>query len=54
MFTLYAAPGACSHVPMMALEEAGAAYDLELVRLMRGQHKSPITWHLILRARDRF
>lgn len=40
-FTLHAAPGACSRVPLMTLEEAGAEYDLELVRFMKGAHKSP-------------
>lgn len=39
--TLYAAPGACSRVPMMTLEEAGAEYDLKLVRFMKGEHKRP-------------
>lgn len=40
-YTLYAAPGACSRVPMMALEEAGADFDVELVRFMRGAHRAP-------------
>ncbi|RPE72140.1 glutathione S-transferase [Pacificibacter maritimus] len=39
--TLYAAPGACSRVPMMTLEEAGADYDVKLVRFMKGEHKRP-------------
>ncbi len=41
MYTLYAAPGACSRVPMITLEEAGAAFDVELIRFMRGAHKQP-------------
>lgn len=40
-FTLYAAPGACSRVPLITLEEAGADYDLHLVRFMKGEHKKP-------------
>ncbi|MAM59887.1 glutathione S-transferase family protein [Maritimibacter sp. UBA3975] len=40
-YTLYAAPGACSRVPMMALEEAGAEFRIELVRFMKGAHRSP-------------
>ncbi len=41
MYTLFAAPGACSRVPMIALEEAGAVFEVRLVRFMKGQHKSP-------------
>lgn len=40
-FTLYAAPGACSRVPLITLEEAGADYTIELVRFMKGAHKAP-------------
>lgn len=40
-FTLFAAPGTCARVPLIALEEAGADYDLRLVRFMKGEHKSP-------------
>lgn len=40
-FTLYAAPGACSRVPLMSLEEAGADFDVKLVRFMKGEHKKP-------------
>lgn len=40
-FTLYAAPGSCSRVPLIALEEAGALFDLQLVRFMQGAHKRP-------------
>lgn len=39
--TLFAAPGACSKVPTILLEEIGHPYQLELVRFMKGQHKSP-------------
>ncbi|MBV7378512.1 glutathione S-transferase family protein [Maritimibacter dapengensis] len=39
-YTLYAAPGACSRVPMMALEEAEAEFEIELVRFMRGAHRT--------------
>lgn len=41
MYTLYAAPGACSRVPMITLEEAGVAFDLHLIRFMKGAHKQP-------------
>ncbi|MFS4580172.1 glutathione S-transferase family protein [Phaeobacter sp. C3_T13_0] len=41
MYTLYASPGACSRVPMITLEEAGAEFDVELVRFMRAAHKQP-------------
>lgn len=40
-FTLYAAPGACSRVPLISLEEAGAEFDLKLIRFMKGEHKRP-------------
>jgi glutathione S-transferase len=39
--SLFAAPGTCARVPMIALEEAGAEYDIRLVRFMRGEHRSP-------------
>lgn len=39
MYTLYAAPGACSRVPLITLEEAGLEYDLRLIRFMKGEHK---------------
>lgn len=41
MITLYMAPFTCARVTMIALEEAGLAFDVELVRFMRGEHKSP-------------
>lgn len=34
-------PGACSRVPMIALEEIGVPFETQLVRFMRGEHKSP-------------
>jgi glutathione S-transferase len=41
MTTLYIAPYTCARVTMIALEEAGVAFDTEVVRFMRGEHKSP-------------
>jgi len=40
-FMLFAAPGACSRVPLITLHEAGAAFDLKLVRFMKGEHRQP-------------
>lgn len=40
-FALYAAPGACSRVPLISLQEAGAEFEVRLVRFMRGEHKQP-------------
>lgn len=40
-YTLHIAPGTCARVPLIALEEAGADYDLSLVRFMKGEHKRP-------------
>ncbi|AEQ51253.1 glutathione S-transferase family protein [Pelagibacterium halotolerans] len=37
---LYAAPGTCARVPCIALEEAGADYEIRLVRFMSGEHRS--------------
>ena len=39
--TLYMAPGTCARVPVLALEEAGVDFDTQLIRFMKGQHKSP-------------
>lgn len=39
--TLFAAPGACSRVPLISLEEAGAEFDVHLVRLWQQEHKTP-------------
>jgi len=39
--TLYMAPGTCALVSAIALEEAGVDFDTQLIRFMKGQHKSP-------------
>jgi len=39
--TLYFAPDTCARVPLIALEEIGRPYSLEIVAFMKGQHKSP-------------
>jgi len=39
--TLYFAPGTCARSILVALEEAGAPFKLEVVAHMRGDHKSP-------------
>ena len=39
--TLYFAPDSCARVPLIALEEIGSPYSLEVVAFMKGQHKSP-------------
>lgn len=39
--TLYFAPGACSRVPMIVLEEIGCPFDVHLVAFMRGDHRAP-------------
>ncbi len=38
---LFIAPGSCARVPTILLEEIGLPYTTELVRFMKGQHKSP-------------
>ena len=38
--TLYFAPDSCARVPLIALEETGAPYRIEVVAFMRGQHRS--------------
>lgn len=40
-FTLYAAPGACSRVPLITLCEADADFEVRLVRFLKGEHKQP-------------
>ncbi len=40
-YTLYAAPGACSRVPLITLCEAGASFEIALIRFMKGAHKQP-------------
>lgn len=39
--TLYMAPGTCARVPSILLEEAGAEFETEVIRFMKGEHKSP-------------
>jgi len=39
--TLYFAPDTCARVPLIALEEIGHRYSLEVVAFMKGQHRSP-------------
>ena len=39
--TLFIWPGTCARVTAIALEAAGVSYDMRLVRLMEGEHKSP-------------
>jgi glutathione S-transferase len=38
--TLYFAPDSCARVPLIALEEIGCPYRLEIVAFMSGQHRS--------------
>lgn len=38
---LFFAPGACSRVPLIALEKIGVPFETELVAFMKGEHKSP-------------
>lgn len=40
MFTLFYAPGACSLASHIALEEAGAAYDLRRLDMRQGEQRS--------------
>lgn len=39
--TLFYAPGSCARVPLIALEETGVSYNLELVTFAAGEHKKP-------------
>lgn len=41
MMQLYFAPGACSFVPHVALEAAKARFEPKLVKLHRGEHRTP-------------
>ena len=38
---LFFAPSTCARVPLTVLEHIGCDYSLELVRFMKGQHRSP-------------
>ena len=38
--TLYMAPDTCARVPLIALEEIGLPYRIEVVAFMKGQHRS--------------
>jgi glutathione S-transferase len=39
--TLHFAPDTCARVPLIALEEIGCPYTVEIVAFMKGQHRSP-------------
>jgi glutathione S-transferase len=39
--TLYFAPGSCSRVPLIALEEIGVPFEAKVVAFMAGEHKRP-------------
>ena len=41
MLQLYFAPGACSFVPHVGLEAAKAQFEPKLVKLHRGEHRTP-------------
>jgi glutathione S-transferase len=41
MLQLYFAPGACSFVPHVGLEAAKAEYEPKLVKLHKGEHRTP-------------
>lgn len=38
---LHFAPDTCARVPLIALEEIGCPFDIEVVAFMKGQHRSP-------------
>lgn len=38
--TMYFAPGTCARVSMIALEEAGIAFESRVVRFVKGEHRS--------------
>ncbi len=38
---LYFSPGACSRVPLIALEEAGVPFEARVVAFMAGEHRKP-------------
>ena len=39
--TLYFAPGSCSRVPLIALEEIGVSFESRVVAFMAREHRSP-------------
>jgi glutathione S-transferase len=39
--SLYSAPGTCSRVTTIALEEIGVEFESKIVAFMKGEHKSP-------------
>jgi glutathione S-transferase len=39
--TLHFAPDTCARVPLIALEEIGCPYKIEIVAFAKGQHRSP-------------
>lgn len=41
MLQLYFSPGACSFVPHVALEAANAEFEPKLIKLHRGEHRTP-------------
>lgn len=41
MLTLYWAPGACSFVPHVGLEAAKAEFEPKMIRLHKGEHRTP-------------
>lgn len=38
---LHFAPDTCARVPLIALEQIGCPYDIEVVAFMKGEHRSP-------------
>lgn len=40
-FVLFIAPGSCSRVPTIVLEQIGAPFEARTVRFLAGEHKSP-------------
>lgn len=39
--TLHFAPNTCARVPLVALEEIGIPFSVEVIAFMKGQHRSP-------------
>lgn len=38
---LFYAPGTCARVPLIALEEIGEPFEIEIIAFVRGDHRSP-------------